>query len=49
LKNPKVKEVRAREVSINSAEPMAIDLDGEMVGFTPAQLRVLPSAVRFLG
>ncbi|HSE36643.1 MAG TPA: diacylglycerol kinase family lipid kinase, partial [Blastocatellia bacterium] len=49
LKNPKVKEMRAREVSINSEEPMAIDLDGEMVGFTPAQLRVLPSAVRFLG
>lgn len=49
LKNPKVTEMRAREVSINSAEPMAIDLDGEMVGFTPAHLRVLPSAIRFVG
>jgi diacylglycerol kinase (ATP) len=49
LKNPKVTEVRAREVSIETEEPMAIDLDGEMVGFTPAHLRVLPSAIRFLG
>lgn len=49
LKNHKVTEKRAREVSINSEGPMAIDLDGEMVGFTPAHLRVLPSAIRFLG
>lgn len=49
LKNPKVSEVRVRELSINSEEPMAIDLDGEMVGFTPARLRVLPSAIRFIG
>lgn len=47
LKNPKVTEMRAREVSIETEEPMAIDLDGEMVGFTPAHLRVLPSAIRF--
>lgn len=49
LKNPKVNEMRTRDISINSVEPMAIDLDGEMVGFTPAHLEVLPSAVRFMG
>jgi YegS/Rv2252/BmrU family lipid kinase len=49
LKNPRVSEMRARKVSIETEEPMAIDLDGEMVGFTPAQLGVLPSAIRFLG
>ncbi|MEK6320367.1 MAG: diacylglycerol kinase family protein [Acidobacteriota bacterium] len=49
LKNHKVSELRAREVSIFAEEPMAIDLDGEMVGYTPALLRVLPSAIRFLG
>jgi YegS/Rv2252/BmrU family lipid kinase len=49
LKNPKVTEMRAREVSIETVEPMAIDLDGEMVGFTSAHLRVMPSAIRFLG
>jgi diacylglycerol kinase (ATP) len=49
LKNPKVHEMRAHEVSIKAGEPMAIDLDGEMVGYTPARLSVLPSAIRFLG
>ena len=49
LKNPKVTEWRGAEVSIDASEPMAIDLDGEMVGLTPALLRVLPSAIRFLG
>jgi YegS/Rv2252/BmrU family lipid kinase len=49
LKNQKVAEMRAREVSIISVVPMAIDLDGETVGLTPATLRVLPSAIRFLG
>lgn len=49
LKSPKVTEMRAREVSIDTKEPMAIDLDGEMAGFTPAHLSVLPSAIRFLG
>jgi YegS/Rv2252/BmrU family lipid kinase len=46
LKNFKVTELRAREVSITTEAPMAIDLDGEMVGFTPARVTVLPSVVR---
>jgi diacylglycerol kinase (ATP) len=49
LKNPKVKEMRARDVSIDADAQMGIDLDGEVVGFTPARLTVLPSAIRFLG
>jgi len=49
LKNPKVTEMRGREVSINAEVPMAIDLDGEMVGLTPGRLRVMASAIRFLG
>ncbi len=48
LKNPKVTERRAREVSITSQPPLAVDIDGEMVGHTPARIRVLPGAVRFL-
>ncbi len=48
LKNPKVMERRAREVSITSDSPLAVDIDGEMVGHTPARVRVLPGAVRFL-
>jgi YegS/Rv2252/BmrU family lipid kinase len=48
LKNPKVNQMRAREVSIMSDEVMATDIDGEPTGFTPAYLTVLPSAIRFL-
>lgn len=47
LKNPRVREERARKVEITSGEPMAIELDGECVGITPAQISILPSVVRF--
>jgi YegS/Rv2252/BmrU family lipid kinase len=48
LKNPKVSELRAREVSVESEEPMAVDLDGEMVGYTPVRISLLPASVRFI-
>jgi diacylglycerol kinase (ATP) len=48
LKNPKVNELRAREVSIVCKTPLPIDLDGEMVGYAPARIRILPSVIRFL-
>ena len=47
LQNPKVSETRAGDVSIRAAERLPIDIDGEMSGYTPAQLTVLPSVVRF--
>jgi len=47
LKNRKVTELKARQVSINAGKPLAIDVDGEMVGYTPASLKVLPGAIRF--
>lgn len=49
LKNPKVTALRAREVSIESEEPMAADLDGETVGHTPVNITLLPAAIRFVG
>lgn len=49
LKNRKVTALRAREVSIDSEEPMAVDLDGETVGHTPANIVLLPAAIRFVG
>jgi YegS/Rv2252/BmrU family lipid kinase len=47
LKNPKVRELRAREIIISGEARLAIDIDGEMAGYTPARLRILPAAVRF--
>lgn len=49
LKNPKVTALRARAVSIDSEEPMAVDLDGETVGHTPVNITLLPAAIRFVG
>lgn len=49
LKNPKVTALRARRVSIKSEEPMAVDLDGETVGYTPTNITLLPAATRFVG
>ncbi len=47
LKNSKVTELRAREITISGEARLAIDIDGEMAGYTPARLRILPGAVRF--
>jgi diacylglycerol kinase family enzyme len=47
LKNSKVSETRGAQVSINGVEPLAIDIDGEMSGYTPAHLTILPSVIRF--
>ena len=48
LKNPKVSETRAREVTITSDVPLALEIDGEHAGSTPARLTVLPAAVQFI-
>lgn len=48
LKNPKVSQARAKAVVVTSEKPLAIDIDGEMVGYTPATMKVLPGAVRFV-
>jgi YegS/Rv2252/BmrU family lipid kinase len=48
LRNSKVTALRAREVSIDSEEPMAVDLDGEMVGYTPVNITLLPASIQFV-
>ncbi|MGH9761620.1 MAG: diacylglycerol/lipid kinase family protein, partial [Blastocatellia bacterium] len=46
VNNPKVAQYRAKQVSITPEDRMAIDMDGESGGFTPARLRILPGAIR---
>ena len=48
LKNPRVSAHRARVVSITTDEPLAIDVDGDFAGHTPAELVILPSVVKML-
>lgn len=48
LLNPKVKMLRSHAVTIMASQPLSVDVDGEVAGYTPAQLTVKPSAIRFI-
>jgi YegS/Rv2252/BmrU family lipid kinase len=48
LQHPKVSLTRARTLEVTSETPIAVDIDGEFAGYTPARLTVVPSAVRFI-
>ncbi|MEK7830835.1 MAG: hypothetical protein AAB401_07105, partial [Acidobacteriota bacterium] len=48
LRNPKVKLLRSRAVTITTSQPLRVDVDGESAGFTPARLTVKPAALRFI-
>jgi diacylglycerol kinase family enzyme len=37
-----------RSIEITSAEPVRIQLDGELKGFTPAKLEIVPDALTLM-
>lgn len=41
-----VEMVRVRELAVDAAEPLALQLDGELAGTTPVRFRVAPRALR---
>ena len=44
--HPKVEVLRSRALSVDAAEPLPIELDGEVVGTTPSSWNVVPRAIR---
>lgn len=48
LGHPRVAELRGRQISIDSAVPLNVYADGELVGPLPARIEVVPAAVRIL-
>ena len=46
LPHPKAEALRGRVVSIETEEPVPVELDGEQPGTTPARFEVLPGALR---
>jgi diacylglycerol kinase (ATP) len=46
--NPDMEYFRAREVTINSAKPLGIQVDGDLIGETPMTFCVEPDALRAL-
>ncbi len=48
LLNSQVQMLRARSVEISGSPELAMDLDGESAGSTPAAITVMPSSLRFI-
>lgn len=46
LSHPKVDHARSATVTIDAAEPLPVEVDGEPAGTTPAQFEVVPAAIR---
>ncbi len=46
LPHPKAEALRGRVVTIESDEPLPVELDGEQPGTTPARFEILPGALR---
>ena len=46
LPHPKAELLRGRVVTVDAAEPLPIQLDGEQPGTTPVRFEVLPGAMR---
>jgi diacylglycerol kinase (ATP) len=46
LPHPKAELLRGRVVTVDAAEPLPLQLDGEQPGTTPARFEVLPGALR---
>ena len=46
LPHPKAEALRGRVVTVETAEPVPVELDGEQPGTTPARFEILPGALR---
>ena len=46
LPHPKAELLRGRSVTVDSAEPLPVELDGEQPGTTPVRFEVAPRALR---
>jgi diacylglycerol kinase (ATP) len=47
IKNPKVSQAKARNISIEAADALALDVDGESVGTTPTTIEIVPACLHF--
>jgi diacylglycerol kinase (ATP) len=46
LSHPKVELLRSSTVTIEAAEPLPLEVDGEPIGTTPARFEIVPSSLR---
>ncbi len=48
IHDPKIQCRKAKKVYITAESPLKIDIDGEQEGFTPAEFKIIPGAVKIL-
>ncbi len=48
LAHPKVEAIQAASIAVESDPPLRLMVDGELIGWTPLRLKVLPSEIVFL-
>ncbi len=48
MSHPKLRYFTARTVAVEADPPLAVAADGELIGHTPAQLEVVPQALKIL-
>lgn len=48
LTHPKVSVVKAKKVEIDSERQIAVQVDGDLAGFTPASFSVIPAAINII-
>lgn len=48
IEHPQMSYQPAKEIMIESKEPLPIDMDGEFVGYSPIKVTIVPKALKFL-
>lgn len=48
IKHPELQYKSTKAVFVESNEPLAIDMDGEFIGYSPMRVKVVPAALRFI-
>lgn len=48
VKHPQMQYHSVTDIEVSANEPMAIDMDGEFIGYSPMRVQVLPNALNFL-
>ena len=48
LSHPRLRYFPARSVAVESAPPIEVQADGELIGYTPAQFEVVPQGLKLL-
>lgn len=48
IEHPQMSYHKAKEISIETDEPLPIDMDGEFIGYSPLKVMILPKALKFV-